>query len=302
MGPLAAYSLGFPGRPCDETPRIDDVRRRWDLPGETMPESRPEIAFYCNEAERTLHFPGYPNGAVLSPLAVRARRDGVRVLLTGLGGDEWLMGTPPPRIAFSMWLQRFLRSGPSLPSWIDPAFAKRIDLAERLRPRTPQNRSRAVRTLGHLELDCTSMRRDAGQAAPGRGSSSAIPVGSPRGRVCLIPDGCKRRGRIRKFILREAMRGLVPDSVRLEDAKADFSHLFGETLRLPEARALFESARLAGRGWVNARKIREGYSDMVRRYETGDPTYGTVVWPLWMTLGLDLFLGVSRPCPEAIYA
>jgi asparagine synthase (glutamine-hydrolysing) len=307
MGPITAYSIGFPGRACDETSRIDEVRRRWDVPGETIAEPRPEIDYYQNESERTLNFPGYPNGAVLSPCASRARRDGVRVLFTGFGGNEWWMGTPPPRIAFSLWLRRVLRSRDSRLSWIEPGFAKRIDLPDRLRPRSQlDSLPPALRTLS-ATFECGAHvhaieMQD--QAASRDGVEFRHPLSDRRlvEFALAIPDGQRRRGRIRKFILRETMRGLLPDSVRLGVADPDFSHLFGETLRLPEARARLESARVAGRRWATARKIRESSSEATRRYESGDPTYGALVWPLWMALGLDFFLGVSRTRPEAIYA
>jgi asparagine synthase (glutamine-hydrolysing) len=307
MGPLRAYSVGFPGRACDETSRIDEVRRRWDVPGETIAEAPPEIDFYLGEAQRTLHFPGYPNGAVLSPLAARARSDGVRVLLTGFGGDEWLMGTPPPRVALSMWLREVLRTRDPLPSWIDPGFAKRIDLAARLRPRSLLGPlPRALRALSEtfesgMHVHAIEMQD---QAAGRDGIEFRHPLSDRRlvEFALAIPDAQRRRGRIRKFILREAMRGLLPDSIRLGDAKADFSHLFGETLRLPEARERLDAARVVGRGWADAREIRRIGSEAARRYDSGDASYGALVWPLWMALGLDILLGVSHTRSEAIYA
>src|SRR5207253_7557745 len=51
------------------------------------------ISFYRTQARRYADFPDYPNGAMCYSVRQLARANGCRVLLTGLGGDEWLMGS-----------------------------------------------------------------------------------------------------------------------------------------------------------------------------------------------------------------
>jgi len=61
---------------------------------EVTPSAMP-WSWYSASAERFCDFPDYPNGAAMGvPLALAARSAGARVLLNGLGGDQWLCGSP----------------------------------------------------------------------------------------------------------------------------------------------------------------------------------------------------------------
>jgi asparagine synthetase B (glutamine-hydrolysing) len=74
---------------------------------------------------------------ILLHLTEVAQRYGLRVLLTGIGGDEWLGVTPPPVLqkvasrCFSRWVSRRARAV-ALPSWIAPDPALRRELQDRL--------------------------------------------------------------------------------------------------------------------------------------------------------------------------
>jgi asparagine synthase (glutamine-hydrolysing) len=88
-----AFSLTFPGLDLDETPYIDAVVRKWNLPSvrlearsATEEEMKRQIACYRD-------LPTYPNGSVLDPLRRRAAAE-VGVVLTGYGGDDWFTGSP----------------------------------------------------------------------------------------------------------------------------------------------------------------------------------------------------------------
>jgi asparagine synthase (glutamine-hydrolysing) len=299
MGRIAAYSISFPGRACDETALIEDLRRKWDLPGEVVREPAPELESYLRETERSLQFPGYPNGAVFAPLDRLARRDGVQVILTGQGGDEWFMGSPPPRPLDG--LRRLFPRRPDLPPWIEPGFARRVELSDRV--------GDATAWRGPLSTFASGAHVHGQEMQDLARSRSGLDLRHPLSdrRVVefalAIPERQRRRGAVRKHVLREAMRDLLPDSIRLRKSKSDFSHLFAETLLLPEARARMEALRPAERGWVDAEKIGEDYREMRRLHGAGDPAYAARAWPLWMALALDLFLEAatsSVPCGNKI--
>ena len=87
-------SLVFPGEVCDESRWIESVERRWRIRSSKQPPTpsteahcREQVAFYRD-------LPDYPNGAMSDGLRQLARQLGCRVRLTGLGGDEWLAGSP----------------------------------------------------------------------------------------------------------------------------------------------------------------------------------------------------------------
>jgi asparagine synthase (glutamine-hydrolysing) len=95
--PFAAFSLTFPGKPCDETEYARHVANvvgcSWNrVVVEPLPASD-----YLAMARRDHDFPGYPNGAMAAGAVQRLRSKRIGVLLTGVGGDEWL--APAPRYA-----------------------------------------------------------------------------------------------------------------------------------------------------------------------------------------------------------
>ncbi len=93
VGPVRAFSLTFPGLPLDETPFIDAVVDKWQLPSIRMPgraATRDEVEA---DVARFRDLPAFPNGSVLDPLRVRAAAE-VDVVLSGAGGDDWFTGSP----------------------------------------------------------------------------------------------------------------------------------------------------------------------------------------------------------------
>ena len=87
-------SLVFRGESCDESRWIEAVEKRWSIQSSKMPPTsfdrtrcREQVAFYHG-------LPDYPNGTMSDDLRHLARELGCRVRLTGLGGDEWLAGSP----------------------------------------------------------------------------------------------------------------------------------------------------------------------------------------------------------------
>ncbi|QGZ93385.1 asparagine synthase (glutamine-hydrolyzing) [Terricaulis silvestris] len=58
-----------------------------------IPPSRMEFSWFQERATRYREFPSYPNGAMGLGIREAARTRGSRVLLVGVGGDEWLGGS-----------------------------------------------------------------------------------------------------------------------------------------------------------------------------------------------------------------
>jgi len=87
------FSWVFPGRECDESSYIDDVISKWGLIGHKVEPHPARLDRFLEQVALYQDFPGYPNGATVSPLRPLARSRGCRVSLTGEGGDEWTAGT-----------------------------------------------------------------------------------------------------------------------------------------------------------------------------------------------------------------
>jgi asparagine synthase (glutamine-hydrolysing) len=333
------FSIVYPGLPCDETPYIRALVERWDLRANYMPleeapldRQRKQISFYKDICD-------YPNGTDTDPLRALAREKGVRVLLTGHGGDERLSGS-------LYYLADFVRDGkilalcremrgqdisilsrhglstlvhyslvPLFPNvvrkiirsvkralahrresldWIDAEFARRINLEERVRDDRmagqPLRSSKAwLRVLLEhggqvhgMELeDRTSAWFSIEQRHPFTDR-----------RMIELSFGLPENQRLRKdqkFVLRHAMRGLLPELVYERRDKAEFSETLFRAIGQVGAEPLCK-LRSEELGWISGNRVRTMRKEMELLHDNGDEGYVLRVWPLWMVCVLDLWL------------
>jgi asparagine synthase (glutamine-hydrolysing) len=119
---------------------------------------------------------------------------------------------------------------------------------------------------------------------------------------CLaLPEEQRWRGTTLKFVLREAMRGLLPESVRAKSEQPDLSFLHMEALGAAGGERIFDNLRIAERGWVDPGAALGMYRRAVALLADGDPRYAELVGPLWTMHGLDLWAraadGEGAQCP-----
>lgn len=112
-----------------------------------------------------------------------------------------------------------------------------------------------------------------------------------------LPEEQRWRERETKFVLRKAMRGLLPEVVRQRTSKADFSYLFAETVpALAQRKDVFGELQIAKAGWVDATASHKMFRRMINLYVQNDPKYMSCIWPLWMILGIELwYRNLSSP-------
>lgn len=92
---VSTFSLAMPGRPWDESEYISETAQFAGLRSEYFPLMRKDEDYYRQQAARTRDFPDYPNGSpIFVPMCGAAKRQNIRVLLSGVGGNEWLDGWP----------------------------------------------------------------------------------------------------------------------------------------------------------------------------------------------------------------
>lgn len=91
---LEAYTLNFTGVPdADEIDYSRAVGAHWGRTITEVTPASPELTWYQNAAEKNRDFPGLPNGVMALNLMQQAADGDARVLLNGVGGDEWLGGS-----------------------------------------------------------------------------------------------------------------------------------------------------------------------------------------------------------------
>lgn len=77
----------------DERRYAEDVINKWRMRWTCVPVAQLNLRTFEEQANRFKDFPEYPNGSSFNDLKSAVVRSGHRVLLTGLGGDQWLQGT-----------------------------------------------------------------------------------------------------------------------------------------------------------------------------------------------------------------
>ena len=227
-----------------------------------------------------------------------------------LADDARLMGRGRIRdavrllLVFGVWpllhesvrpLIRWALGRPDVPRWIPPAFAKQIGLRDRLHrggrgsPAASLAQARAFRdATGGMQLHAyeTSERQAAWCGIELRHpfqDRRVVEFG------LQIPEEQRWRGAVTKFVLREAMTGLLPESVRQRRTKAEFSLAFVQALRDVGAEAPFGSLTLETLGWIDGSRCRDMYRRFVHLSEERDE-YLPNVWPLWLILAMELWV------------
>ncbi|MBK7954852.1 MAG: asparagine synthase (glutamine-hydrolyzing) [Candidatus Accumulibacter sp.] len=90
---INGYVLDFEGDPqADELAYSRAVGDYLGVTIEEIPPTRKPLSWYREWAGKYREFPGYPNGVMQWGIRIEARKRGSRVLLAGVGGDEWLCG------------------------------------------------------------------------------------------------------------------------------------------------------------------------------------------------------------------
>jgi len=85
------------------------------------------------------------------------------------------------------------------------------------------------------------------------------------------------------------MRGVLPEEVRTRFDKADFSHVFAETLQCLGGDGWCNSLAIASAGWVKLDEVRSKYQTLARLYKAGDPGYISLIWHLWMVFAVEVW-------------
>jgi len=317
-------SLVFPDLPCDETSYLRQIVTFWNLSSNEVPVL-PDPEWYPECASRYLDLPDQPNFHMSDFPAVLAQRKGFRVILTGLGGDDWLTGSlGQSRVGRAL---RRLRSQPSaatvgslladgmhllrrriipkfsapIAPWIPDAFARRTCLADRVRRQPPDGlfASRAQRDLharltNALRIHFLEMKE---RASARVGVEHRHPFHDRRliELALALPPEQLWRGDQPKFVLRQAMKGLVPDAILQRRTKAEFSAASAQVYESDRIAPLFHSSRIAEQGWIDQARVTAMYRESVEKWNQGQKDYLPHILPLNMFLGVELWFRAAFP-------
>jgi asparagine synthase (glutamine-hydrolysing) len=198
-------------------------------------------------------------------------------------------------------LVRWALRRPAVPAWIQPGFAKRIELTERIgRGRIlPPGRSlsqsdlyRQVTNGFLVQVEETDERQAARCGLELRHpfhDRRVVEFG------LQIPEDQRRRGLFTKFVLRNAMAGMLPESIRERRTKADFSHAFLQALQALGGETRLGVPTLDSLGWIDGARSRDLGRHIVDRSRDGTIAHTTSLWALWMVYGMELWINTVFP-------
>jgi len=183
------------------------------------------------------------------------------------------------------------------PAWINRQFAARVGLGERLRARGQVGSHLPNHVQRHVyRMIFMGATRHSNETEERGAAYLGLELRQPfRDRRIVeftfaIPDEQRWKKHLTKYVLRQAITGLVPESVRQRLSKGEFIHLFLDAMRAIGGERLFRSLAVADAGWVDHAQILEMYRNMEAGHGRGDPHYADHAWPLWNVLGIELWL------------
>jgi asparagine synthase (glutamine-hydrolysing) len=331
---LEAFSLTYDDPGCDERSFAEDVARQCGLPWHEISGPRIDLDALKAEARHYHNFIEYPNSSVFRNLKAAVVKNGLPVVLTGLGGDQWLGGSEhycadlilglrfrelfehlrtdrrygplDPRngrkswilLRYGLWplLPRSARSlvrrvtrRMNIPPSINPAFARRIRLVERLRNSTYEAQGTSFAQASVHQSLVEPWMVHALEIEDRVGAKYAIEPRHPfyyRPVIeysFAIPEDQRYRGDHTKFILREAMRGTLPDSVRTRTTKAEFSGAFTRIFNEVGGESLLDGLKIAQVGWVDEPRLKAMARERLANFRRAN------LWPIWAAVSIELW-------------
>ncbi|MGE0039650.1 MAG: asparagine synthetase B [Vicinamibacterales bacterium] len=342
---LPCFTIGYDDPALDESPLAEGVLRHvgatdWERVAPSIDELDPDA-----EARETGDVPTYPSGAASLGLRIRARHRGARVMLTGVGGDEWFYGSDwrgadflsrgdlagfvrhwraslampdsigtvgvwrnavwplvPPRLRN---VARVLVKGRgAVPPWIDPAWARRIGLAGRLRldqPPVPA-RSHAVRdhilsgwgglaAVGHDEQERFAARA---------GLEDRQPFMDRRivEFALSLPEAERWRAGWPKAIMRRAFRDRLPAATLERRDQPDYASLTVAALERVRWRSRLGASGLVARGWLDGAGLR-ALTARADRHPAGLPD--ELMDKIWSLVAMDAWHEAAAAGPPPGY-
>lgn len=310
---LETFSMVFPGRDCDESAYIDAVIAKTGLRSHRLPPTTRSLADVIEETDATLDVAIPPNAAMSFGLRRAVRERGIRVVLSGEGGDEWFFGDPvasrgalaTARAGHFRELLRFYRpSAVASGLWHAVTRSRRLAIPRRmwravspraLPPAAPvppwlsaSLAARAGRVLsetsphGPIHEWTLIVQEIVERTASRCGFEERHPFYDRRlvELALAIPDYQLARGGAPKWILRQGLGGILPEAVRNRRDKSNFNWVIPGAVAPLEG--LLPELSVVRRGWVDPVVARSVLDRVVR---TGE-------WEgvrLWTVLALELW-------------
>ncbi len=205
----------------------------------------------------------------------------------------WPLMPAPVRWALRPVARRIAGVTP-VPPWIDSRLAARIDLRGRLEPpafpRGPSAATDDVRAeyeSGWTSVYLETSERDSAEA----GLEDRHPLFDRRvvEFALALPEDQRWRGDLTRFVVRRAMSGCLPESIRRRRTRGSGSARVVRAIEALGGGSLFADLAIARAGWVRQDAVDAMYRRLRDRFARGNPAYNDDAFPLWIIGGVELW-------------
>jgi asparagine synthase (glutamine-hydrolysing) len=328
---VETFTGSVPG-PDDERAFAAAMNERWQLAGHVITEQRPRPGQFMEEIALDCEPQMFPHSATMDVMRTVARDRGVRVMLTGHGGDDWFgSGTAaytdllaggrlltlfdrvrrdaredffygwPYTIRLTLWplvppfiqhaVRALFRRGRA-PRWIDPGFAARIALADRLAAFRSRRRF-ATRELADNWFQAVhGIHVHAAEVVTRGGDRFGLELAHPffdrrvaEFGLTLPGDQLWRQGR-QKHLLRQSMRPYLPDLVATRRTNPAADHAYLHAIEAESGDQPFAHLQCETNGWINGPVVRKMWSSLRAAPERA-AHHGKILWGIQ---AIDLWL------------
>jgi asparagine synthase (glutamine-hydrolysing) len=191
-------------------------------------------------------------------------------------------------------LRQFLGRA-TVQNWINPHFAKRIQLAERIQV-DKTGLAFSSYAQGDIYQIATSARLVEALEGQERFTAfSGLELRHPFYDrrivefVLALPEEQRWYQGSSKRLLRYAMHSLLPDAVAQRSTKGEFSLVFPPAYQRFNRDTFFKSLKLAEKGWVNGEQVQMMYQMVNTAAQTKPITRLPYGWSLWSIFALELW-------------
>jgi asparagine synthase (glutamine-hydrolysing) len=312
----------------DDSSYVEAVERKIGLAAIKLAPSDRDLETLLAQSRHYQDLPDYPNQGIADYDSLLGSRGDFRVRLSGVGGDEWLTGSDSSYaddlrgLHFINILKRLrdqpirnlLTDGlspvlprpvrrlarkimrPELPhAGLTADFARRIHLADRMRleqagPRFPSYAQQDV-----YRMFTTGLRTYPYEMTERWGCARALEGRYPflDRRIfefaLAIPEDQRTRGRLTRFVVRTAMRGILPEEVRTRTDKSTYGCAFITSLQKVGGARIFDDMKTVELGWFDAGWLQHQYEETLRLYHAHDFAYQYRVFHLWKAFAIELW-------------
>jgi asparagine synthase (glutamine-hydrolysing) len=329
-----AFSLVYNEPSTDERIYANDAASKWDVKLNWIQPYEIDMQESINGVRRSREWGEHPNGPHFRNLRQAVADQGIRVLMTGLGGDQFLTGSEyyyaellsgfklaelmrvlktdtrfgvpgtsgHNRLKSLLWWglrpmlpdklrQRFSDLVPRerFPAFIPAEFAHRIDLIGRLRalPERPAGMSFSQRSIFEEFVNGWMVhvmeREDRSTALVG--IEQWHPYYDLRLiEFCLaIPEDQRARTNCIKYVLRNAMKGLLPESIRTRLTKGEFSETLVRLFDRFGGADFFDHLTIAEKGWVDGNLAYKVAKERLGNFANSN------LWPLMNAFAIEVW-------------